>query len=407
MSLQRCASGSNAQSNGMATSHAHWHLGRNHSLQRLGRRAIFAATAGAVLCAGGAFWDPGRFFQSYLVAYLFFVGATLGCLAILMLQYVTGGAWGAVVRRPLESGVRTLPLMALLFVPVAVGLPWLYEWARPEAMHDPLLVHKRAYLNVPFFLVRAAFYFSAWSVVARFLMRWSEEQDRTDDPRTGERLELLSRGGLVLLGLTMTFASVDWAMSLEPHWFSTMYGVLFMGGSVLTAFAVVIAVAASLAATPPFSDVFSAGRFHDLGKLLLAFVMLWAYFSLSQFLIVWSGNLPEEIPWYLRRMRGGWQWLALGLVAFHFALPFVVLLSRDVKRKARTLAGVAVALVVIRLVDVFWMVAPAFRQTAPSLSWLDLATVVGIGGVWIAVFVRQLAGRPLVPMHDPSLPVDA
>jgi hypothetical protein len=384
-----------------------WHLPPDHGLRTVGRRAFALGAAGAALSALGALLDPVQFLRSYLVAYLFFVGAALGCLAVLMIQYITGGAWGAAVRRLLESGARTLPFMAVLFVPVLLGVSELYEWARPTALDDPLLVHKRPYLNVPFFVVRAAVYFGAWTLVVRLLVRWSHEQDATGAAAPARRLELLSRGGLVLLGLTMTFASVDWAMSLEPHWFSTIYGVLFMGGSVLTAFAIVIAVGASLAERDPVARVITAEHFHDLGKLLLAFVMLWAYFSFSQFLIVWSGNLPEETPWYLRRLEGGWQWLGLGLILFHFGLPFVLLLSRTVKRQARTLAALAVALLGVRLADVFWMIAPAFASGGLTLHWLDVTAVLGIGGVWLGLFVWRLAEGPVVPLNDPALPVDA
>jgi hypothetical protein len=383
-----------------------WHLRPDEVLARARRPALGAGVAGAALCAAGALLDPAQFLRSYLVAYLFFVGATLGCLAVLMIQYVTGGAWGAAVRRLLEAGARTLPLMALLFVPVAVGIPDLYEWARPEASHDPLLVHKRLYLNVPFFLGRALVYFAAWIVVTRLLVHWSHEQDRGAAPGAADRLELLSRGGLVLLGLTMTFASIDWAMSLEPHWFSTIYGILFMGGSVLSAFAIVIAAAASLARRAPVAGVLHADHFHDLGKLLLAFVMLWAYFALSQFLIVWSANLPEEIPWYLRRLRGGWEWIALGLVVFHFTLPFALLLSRSLKRRKRTLAAVALALLAARFADMFWMIAPAFEPRV-ALHWLDVTAVVAIGGLWLALFVRHLASAPVVPLRDPALALEA
>ena len=390
----------------MTAAPAPWQLRPDEGLARAGWPALVAGVGGGALCTAGALLDPGQFLRSYLVAYLFFVGATLGCLAVLMIQYVTGGAWGAAVRRLLESGARTLPLMALLFIPVALGVSDLYEWARPDARNDPLLVHKQLYLNVPFFRARALLYFAAWIVVMRLLVRWSHEQDASGGPHTAERLELMSRGGLVLLGLTMTFASIDWGMSLEPHWFSTIYGILFMGGSVLSAFAIVIAAAASLARRTPVAAVVTADHFHDLGKLLLAFVMLWAYFALSQFLIVWSANLPEEIPWYLKRLHGGWAWLALGLVVFHFALPFVLLLSRSLKRRRRTLAGVAVALIVVRFADVFWMITPAFEHRGLALHWLDVAAVVAIGGLWLAFFVRHLASAPVVPLRDPALPLE-
>jgi hypothetical protein len=359
----------------------------------------------ALSAAGGAFLSPQQFFRSYLVAYMFWFGIALGCLAILMIHHVSGGAWGAVIRRVLESGSRTLPLMALLFLPMVLGLQDLYTWARPDVVaRAPILQYKSLYLNVPFFLVRAVLYFAVWSTLALFLSRWSLEQDRTTDPAPGRRLELLSRGGLLLVGLTMTFASVDWAMSLEPHWYSTIYGILIMGGQVLGAMSFVIPVAALLAQEGPLTGVISIEQFHDLGKLLLAFVMLWAYFSLSQFLITWSANLPEEIPWYLRRLQGGWQFIGIGLVIFQFVIPFVILLSREIKRKARALAMLALGIICVRFLDLFWMIAPAFNPDVLSVHWLDLATLVGIGGIWLSAFIWQLRGHSLVAIHDPSLP---
>jgi len=378
--------------------------GPHEALRRVQRAALGAGAVGLALSLVGVFAAPTQFLRSYLAAWLLVTGTSLGCIAILMINHVTGGAWGAMIRRILESGARTLPVLAALFLPLVLGAPRLWEWASAEAVaRDPVLQHKHVYLNLPFFLVRAGLYFFAWITVTRYLTRWSLEQDATLDPLPAERLELVSRGGLVLMGLTMTFASIDWVMSLEPHWSSTIYGVVFMGGSVLSAFAFAIPVAVLLAQEPPLDQVITADRLHDLGKLLLAFVMLWAYFSFSQFLIVWAGNLPEETPWYLARTRGGWQWVALALAVFHFALPFVVLLSREVKQRARTLATVAVALVVMRVVDVFWLVKPAFRPAGFSLHWLDVATVMALGGLWLALVVRHLQEQPLVPLHDPSL----
>jgi hypothetical protein len=381
-------------------------LTEDHPLYRVQRIAIGVGAAALLVCALAGFLDPTQLLRSYLVAYLFWIGGALGCLALLMIQHVTGGAWGVAIRRLLESGARTLPVMAIMFIPIALGLGRLYEWAQPEQVaHDPLLQHKALYLNVPFFLGRAAFYFLAWTLVARALSRWSLRQDESFDPTPGERLELISRGGLVLLGLTMTFASIDWAMSLEPHWFSTIYGVIFMGGNALTAFALVIPIAALLSTCPPIGDLISADQLSDLGKLLLAFVMLWAYFNLSQFIIIWSGNLPEEIPWYLARTRGGWQWVALAIVLFHFVLPFVLLLSHRLKRRARSIAIVALVLGFMRFVDVFWLVTPAFDPSKLTVHLLDVAAVLMVGGVWIWLFVRQLEGRPLLPLRDPVYPV--
>ena len=373
-------------------------------LERLRGRAVRAAGVGLAACALGALLDPGQLLRSYLVAYVFWTGCALGCLAVLMINYVTGGTWGAAIRRLLEAGAGTLPLLALGFLPLAAGVRHLYAWARPGAVaDDPQIAHVHLFLNVPFFLARAVLYFAAWIAVARALRRWSLGRDAGPDPALERRLELLSRGGLVLLGLTMTFAAIDWMMSLEPHWASTIYGVIFMGGSVLTAFALVITVAAGLADDPDVARVLTPGTLHDLGNLLLAFLMLWAYFSYSQFLIVWAGNLPEEIPWYLARTRGGWGWLALALVLFHFALPFPVLLARTVKRRARTLAAVAGVLVAVRALDVFWQIAPAFHPGELAVHWLDPAALLAVGGLWVAAFARGLAAAPLVPRHDPAL----
>jgi len=383
------------------------YLGPEHVLNRVQRVALVAGMVGLGLCALGAVSSPTQFFRSYLIAFIFWLGIGIGSLAILMIYHITGGAWGAVTRRVLESGTRTLPLMALLFLPVLLGMHTLYEWTHPEVVaHDPILLHKAVYLNVPFFVARAALYFTVWLLLVYFLNRWSLQQDASLDPRPGQRLELLSRGGLLLVGLTMSFASIDWMMSLEPHWFSTIYGILVMGGQVVSAMAFVIPVAAVLAAEPdgPLAHAISAEQFHDLGKLLLAFVMLWTYFMLSQFLIIWAGNLPEEIPWYLKRLQGGWQVLGIGLVLGHFVLPFVVLLSRDVKRNPRRLAILASCIIVARFVDVFWLINPAFNAGGLTVHWLDAMALIGIGGIWLWTFVWQLKGRSLLAVHDPSLP---
>lgn len=384
-------------------------LSPDHVLHRVQRGALIAGLASLALCAVGGFLSPTQFVRSYLVAYLFWFGIALGCLAILMIHHVTGGAWGAVIRRVLESGTRTLPLLLLLFLPIVLGMHRLYEWTHAEVVaHDPVLQHKAAYLNVPFFLARAALYFGVWLILMYYLNRWSLEQDATRDPAPARRLELLSRGGLLLVGLTMSFASVDWMMSLEPHWFSTIYGILVMGGQVLSAMAFVIPIALLLVVHHgPLADVMSTEQFHDLGKLLLAFVMLWTYFALSQFLIIWAGNLPEEIPWYLNRLRGGWQWIGIAVILEHFVLPFLLLLQRDVTENAFVLAAVAIGVILARFVDLYWMVTPAFSPAGFTIHWMDVLTPIGVGGLWVSAFVWQLKGRPVVAIHDPSLPEHA
>jgi hypothetical protein len=371
------------------------------ALEHLQQRALVAGVAGLLLSAVGLLVNPDQFFRSYLLGYVFWIGISLGGLAIVMLHHLTGGAWGFLIRRPLESASRVLPVMALLFVPLVFGLAHLYLWARPEAVAaDPVLQHKEAYLNVPFFLGRAILYFAAWTLVAYFLNKWSLDQERPELPQDPRRFRLLAAPGLLVYGATATFASFDWLMSLDPHWFSAIFGVLIMGGQALSALAFAVAVLFLLSAYDPISRVIAPSHMHDLGKLMLAFVMLWAYFAFSQFLIIWSGNLPEEIPWYLERLQGGWQFVGLLLVVGHFALPFLLLLSRDLKRNASMLAKVAMAVLVMRLVEGFWLIAPTFHHGV-VVHWLDLAAPAGIGGIWLWTFVWQLRARPLLPERDP------
>lgn len=375
-----------------------------HALERFQRPALFVGVAALAACAVGGFSAPAQFFHSYLFAFLFWAGIALGCMAVAMLHHVTGGAWGLPIRRPLESGTRTLPLMALLFLPIVVGARKLYEWADPAAVaRDAVLQHKSLYLNVPFFFGRAVLYFGAWLAFAYFLNRWSLQQDATGGRPINRRLQLLSSAGLVVYGLTVTFASIDWAMSLEPHWFSTMYGVLFIAGQGLSAFAFITVVMVLLAERAPLSGYVAARHYHDLGKLMLAFVMFWAYVSFSQYLIIWAGNLPEEIPWYLRRLQGGWGWIAAAILLFHFVLPFLMLLPASANRNPRVLAAVAGLVVLMQLVEIFWLTQPAFAGERFRLHWMDLLAPIGVGGLWLAVFSWQLGKRPLLPLNDPEL----
>jgi hypothetical protein len=375
-----------------------------HALERYQRPALLVGGVALAVCAIGGYFQPDQFFRSYLFAFLFWAGIALGCMAVAMLHHVTGGAWGLTIRRPLEAGMRTLPFVVVLFLPIALGLGRIYEWAHPEAVAaDPILKYKSLYLNVPFFLGRAAVYFGAWLVLAYFLNRWSLEQDATGDRSIARRLQLLSSAGLVLYGLTVTFASIDWAMSLEPHWFSTMYGVLFIAGQGLSAFAFIVAVLVLLSGRSPLAEFVEARHYHDLGKLMLAFVMFWAYVSFSQYLIIWAGNLPEEIPWYLRRLQGGWGWVGAALVVLHFALPFFLLLPASANRNPRILLGVAGLVLFMRLVDVFWLTRPAFAEGRFHLHWMDLLAPVGVGGLWLATFLWQLGKRPLLPVNDPEM----
>lgn len=377
-----------------ALSPVQWDSVRNRSLA-VGLLAL-------VLCVAGAFISPQSFFRSYLAAYIFWIGVPLGCWALLMLHHLVGGRWGFVIQRVLESGIQTLPLMALFFVPILLGMPYVYPWAQPDVVAaDVLLQEKSRYLNVPFFITRAVFYFAIWITVGRLLTKWSLEQDRTADGTLTQRLQRLSGPGLVLYGLTVTFSAIDWVMSLEPHWYSSIYGIIYMVSYGLAALAVAIIVSGLREGEKALAQVISPDRFHDLGNLLLALVMFWAYVNYSQFLLIWMANLAEEVPWYLHRLNGGWQWVALALILFQFAVPFLLLLSRGTKRRGQALSIVAAAILFMHWVDTQWLIAPSFYPEQFHLHWMDMVTLLGIGGVWLAVFVGYLKAYPVLPLRDP------
>lgn len=373
------------------------------ALDRLQAVALGVGVVALVLCAVGWMADAAQFYASWLLAVTYWLGISIGCLALSMIHHLTGGTWGVPVRRVWEAAAGLLPLLAVLFVPLAFGIEVLYPWARAAAADDPILQHKAAYLNEPFFLVRFVLYFAAWIGLAVWLRSISARQDRAADPRLSKRAQVIAAPGLVLWAFVTTFAYVDWLMSLEPHWFSTIYGVYFFGSSGMSAMAFLIVVAALLVRRAPFDDWLARRHFHDWGKLLFAFVLLWTYFAVSQFLITWSGNLPEDILWYLHRMSHGWQFVGLALVVFQFALPFALLLSRDIKRNTRAIAAVAVLVLVMRWVDHLWQIAPNFHPDGLALHWLDLAAPAAVGGLWLAAFVWSFKRRPVVPINDPYL----
>lgn len=362
--------------------------------------------AGAVVlavCVAAGFADKAEFFRSYLVAFLFCIGTTLGSLALLMVQHLTGGRWALVIRRILEAGTRTLPLMAVAALPLLVGMTSLYAWSRP-GQTDPVIVAKHFYLNPGFFTARMVFYFAVWFTLAYFLNKWSREEDAGEaGVALWMRLEGLSGIGLVIYGFTVTFASVDWVMSLEPQWYSTIYGMIFMVEQALTALAFAIAILIWLSDRKPLSQVVRPAQFQDLGSFVLTFVMLWAYLEFSQFLIIWGGNLSDEIPWYIRRMEGVWGNVGLLLVILSFFFPFFLLLFRHVKRRTRSLLIVVFIVLLMRLVDMYWMVLPAFGGGNVRLTWMNVALPVGMAAIWFAYFLWQLQRMPILPVHDPRM----
>lgn len=385
---------------------------RTTTSELIGRRleaariiAIAALLGGLLLMLLGLLVSGTQVLASYLVGYLFWFEITLGALGWLMLHHIVGGGWGFVLRRVLEATTRLLPLMALLFVPVALGMLFgiLYPWARAGAAADPILAWRQPYLNPLFFLVRTTVYFAAWITLATLFDRWGRRLETTEDPVIVHRLNLLGAGGLVAYLLTASFAAFDWIMSLDAHWYSSLFGLLAISGQALGSLAAMLALVAALAGDRPLPRQVPSASVRDLGNLLLATVLVWAYLAFSQYLIVWSGNLVETIPWYRERMRGGWDWIPVALVVFHFALPFgVLLLGVAVKRNLVRIGPVAALLLVMRWVDLFWWAMPELRARLIVLP-SDLGAVLLIGGVWLWWWLREIADRPIVPLHDPRL----
>lgn len=372
---------------------------------RLQRTALLIGLIGLVLCVIGYQKSPDSFLHSYLVAFLFVLGLSLGSLGLLMLQHLTGGNWGIVIRRPLESATRSLPLVLILFAPIFFGMKYLYAaWLNaPASGEGSLSKFQQSWLTPGGFKLRALIYFAVWLILMFIFNRWSREQDANREDRSlRRRFKMFAGPGIILYIFAMSFAAIDWVMSISPHWASTIYGFLFVAGQLISSMSLMIAVIVLLAQAEPLKSAIHERHLHDLGKLLLAFVMLWAYFSFSQLLITWSGNLPEEISFYRSRMYGQWGIVSVLILIFHFFVPFFLLLSRDLKRKASALPKVAIWLILMRLVDLYWTTRPEFTSSAIPSVW-DLAAVMALGGLWFGVFAWQLKQMPLLPLGDPKL----
>lgn len=359
--------------------------------------------------------SPRQFFQAYLFAYVFWIGFSLGSFALTLLHHVVRGTWGLPILRILEAGSRTLPLMAFLFVPIAIAaaLGELFPWSFPEQEiaaipHMAHAVHiKHPYLNVPFFLLRAVIYFTIWIAFSRFLNRSSLLQDRNRDESLAHQRTNWSAPGIVVFVITITFAFTDWVMALDPRWFSTVYGFWFVVGQALSALALAVLIITRCRDLRPFSEVVTPQLTRDLGNLLLTLTMLWAYLTLSQWLIMWSANLPEEVLFYTTRNSGGWLPVGAVLVCFQFFAPFLMLLSGRTKRTPNYLANVAILILVMRVVDMAWTVIPFYTQTQQptglNMAWMSVAAWLLVGGLWLGAFTHYLRRNPLLVRHDPRL----
>lgn len=344
--------------------------------------------------------------QSYLLAFSLVVSIPLGSLFLLMLQNVTGGRWGLSIRRLLEAAVSTFPYTAILLIPIFIGLPTLYEWATPEALNDSLIMKKAAYLNKSGFILRSLAFFAIWSFIANRLLTWSRAED-CGDMTVIEKMGRFSAPGIVIYALTMTFGAFDWLMSIEPHWFSTMFGVRYGAGAALGSLAVAVIVLNKLKNVEPIKSVMGTRLFWDLGNLMLAFTMFWAYVSFSEFLIIWSANLPEERFWYSDRLKGGWQYLSIAVLALHFFAPFFLLINRSIKKNIGRLAKVAVFILIMRFLDLLWTVAPSYQGEGAdagfSIHLLDVTTAIGMAGMWAFFFLKGLSSRPLLASNNPRI----
>jgi hypothetical protein len=371
------------------------------------RRSLVVGVVFGVIALILAFVRPEQFYRAYLLGFMCWLGVALGSMAILMIRHLTGGGWGMVIRRILGAAMRTVPLLALLFIPVILGVHKLYIWAQPldqiadKHLREHLEDITKTYLTTSGFILRAIFYFAIWNLLSFLLSHWSKQTDRAGAPDNTQRFKAVAGPGLILYGFTISFAAIDWVMSLDPSWISTIFGLVILIGEVLSAMCFAVVVERILFNYKPMSEMLRPDFVHDHGKWMLTFIMVWAYFNYSQWLIIWAGNLPSEITYYMRRLNGGWGYVGLFIVIFHFAIPFATLLSRPFKRNIRKLVWLATWLLLMRYLDLFWIIEPNFSKTF-TITVADVVVPVAIGGLWLAYFFRNLSQLPLLPAYDPS-----
>jgi hypothetical protein len=376
-------------------------------VKTIGQRSLIVGVVFGLIALILAFLRPEQFFRAYLLGFMCWLGVSLGSMAILMIRHLTGGGWGMVIRRILGAAMRTLPLLALLFIPIILGMHKLYIWAQPldqiadKHLREHLDDITKTYLTTNGFVIRAIFYFAIWNLLSYLLSHWSRQTDRAGAADNTERFKAVAGPGLILYGFTISFAAIDWVMSLDPSWISTIFGLVILIGEVLSAMCFAVVVERILFNYKPMSEMLSPDFVHDHGKWMLTFVMVWAYFNYSQWLIIWAGNLPSEITYYMRRLNGGWGYVGLFIVIFHFAIPFGTLLSRPFKRNIRKLVWLAVWLMLMRYLDLFWIIEPNFSTTF-HVTVADIVVPIAIGGFWLAYFFRNLGSLPLLPLYDPS-----
>jgi hypothetical protein len=376
-------------------------------VKTISQRSLIVGVAFGVVGIFLAFTRPNEFYRAYLLGFMCWLGVALGSMAILMIRHLTGGGWGMVIRRILGAAMRTLPLLAILFIPVILGMHRLYIWAQPldtitdKHLREHLEDITKTYLTPSGFVIRAVIYFAVWNLSSFLLSKWSKETDHAGSPDHTQRFKAVAGPGLILYGFTISFAAIDWVMSLDPSWISTIFGLIILIGEVLSAMCFAVVVERILFNYKPMSEMLRPDFVHDHGKWMLTFTMVWAYFGFSQWLIIWAGNLPSEITFYMTRLHGGWGSIGLFLALFGFAVPFAILLSRPFKRNIRRLVWLAVWIMLIRYIDLFWIIEPNFSKTL-TITIADIVVPIAIGGLWLAYFCRNLGALPLLPAYDPS-----
>jgi hypothetical protein len=352
--------------------------------------------------SGPTAWLP--FLHDYLIGFVFWTAVSLGMLGMLMLHSTTGGWWGYPLRRIFEAGARMVPVMALMFLVLLFTVTRVYaQWVHPDTA-DMTLASKLWYLNVHGWVIRSIVCFALWFLLAWRLTSLSQKEDATGDPGISHAMEVVSAPGLVIGAATVTVVAVDWIMSLEPDWFSTIYGFLFIVIFLLTGYSFSVFAFSRLGKNEPLSEALEPSRYLDVGNLILVFTLLWAYMSFSQFLIIWAGNLKNEIPFYTIRISGAWGVIAALLLFFHFFVAFFLLLQRSVKRKLPRLGKVAFLQFSLTLLDLYWLTAPSYEKTPHAADFGVLFAAIGLGGIWIGIFLMQLKRFPLLPLHDPRFP---
>ena len=378
-------------------------------MKTIGQRSLIIGIVASVVALIIAFRNPQEFFRAYLINYMDWLGIALGSMAIVMVRHMTGGGWGTIIRRVLGAAMRTIPLMIALFIPYAIfAVRRLYPWAMSiDSVSDPRIrehLQKHAYILQDYltyrgFVIRAIIYFAIWFLLQYLLSKFSFEHNQPPYADKSARFKMVAAPGIILYAFTISFAAIDWFMSLDPSWISTIYGLIFVAGQLITSMAFAIVIERILFKYEPMKTLLKPKYVHDHGNFMLTFVMLWAYFSYSQWLIIWSGNLPDEITWFFRRLHGGWQYVGLFLAIFHFAVPFFILLFRPIKRDVTKLVWIAVWMLIAHYIDILWHVEPAFSSTF-TVTFADLVMLFAMGGLWLAYFCRNISSQPLVPAYD-------